>query len=119
MTVDSRRKRGYNFDSIRNIEATPIMKDAAKLFRALSNEHRLAIFEYLRRYELSCDDPAAGCTVGEIAKQYDLALSTVSHHLKELKEAGLIRCEQRGQFTYCVVNQEQVEELRAYFALEA
>jgi DNA-binding transcriptional ArsR family regulator len=94
------------------------LKDPTKLFKALSNEHRLAIFQYLRRHDLSCDDPDAGCTVGEIAKRYDLALSTVSHHLKELKEADLIRCEQRGQYTYCVVNPEQVEALRGFFSTE-
>ncbi len=93
------------------------MENIAKLLKALSNENRLAIFEFLREHDLSCDGPeGCGCSVGDIAKQYDLALSTVSHHLKELKEAGLIKCEQRGQFTYCTVNQAQVQELRKFFS---
>jgi DNA-binding transcriptional ArsR family regulator len=92
------------------------MKDTAKVLKALSNENRLAIFEYLRSHDLSCDGPGGGCSVGDIAQQYDLALSTISHHIKELKEAGLIKCVQRGQFTYCIVNQEKVEELRNFFS---
>ena len=54
--------------------------------------------------------------MGDIAQQYDLALSTISHHLKELKEAGLIKCEQRGQHIYCTINREKVEELREFFS---
>jgi len=92
------------------------MQNTVKLLKALSNENRLAIFEYLRRQDLSCDGPEGGHSVGDIAQQYDLALSTISHHLKELKEAGLIKCEQRGQHIYCTVNREKVEELRKFFS---
>jgi ArsR family transcriptional regulator len=94
------------------------MLDKVKLLKALANENRLAIFEYLRRQDLSCDDRGEGCTVGDIAQQYDLALSTVSHHLKELKEAGLIKCMQRGQYTYCAINPEAVDELGRFFAAD-
>jgi len=87
-----------------------------KALKALSNENRLAIFEYLRQNDLSCDESGKGCTVGDIAQQYELALSTVSHHLKELKEAGLVNCVQRGQFKYCTINQEMVEDLRDFFS---
>lgn len=94
------------------------MQNTVKLLKALSNENRLAIFEYLRHHDLSCSDPGQGCSVGDIAQQYDLALSTVSHHLKELKEAGLIKCEQRGQYTYCLINKEAVKELHNFFSSE-
>ncbi len=92
------------------------MQHMVKILKALSNKNRLAIFEYLRRHELACDNPGEGHTVGDIARQYDLALSTVSHHLKELKAVGLVTCEQRGQYTYCFANQEKVEELRNFFS---
>lgn len=48
------------------------------------------------------------------AGQFELALSTVSHHLRVLHEAGLIKCEQRGRYTYCGVNWETIEQLRAF-----
>jgi ArsR family transcriptional regulator len=94
------------------------MAEKVKLLKALGNENRLAIFEYLRRHDLSCDERGDGCTVGDIAQQYDLALSTVSHHIKELKDAGLIKCVQRGQFTYCAINQAAVDELSRFFSAE-
>ena len=90
--------------------------EASKRFKALANENRLAIFKYLRKHERVCVSPQEGCNVGDIARQFDLALSTVSHHLRVLHEAGLIECEQRGQYTYCIINQQAVDELQAFFS---
>ena len=92
------------------------MNNTIKALKALSNENRLAIFEFLRQNDLSSDESGKGCTVGDIAQRYDLALSTVSHHIKELKEAGLVKCEQRGQSKYCTIKQETVENLRDFFS---
>lgn len=82
-------------------------QDLARIFRALGDPSRLAIFELVR----DCCGDEAGHTpsdlrssVSEIARQFDLSLSTVSHHLKELRTAGLIRCERRGQHIFCSVD---------------
>jgi ArsR family transcriptional regulator len=95
------------------------LKDPTQLvssLKALANDNRLAIFEYLRRHEVSILG-AEGCpSVGEIAAEFDLALSTVSHHLKELYRSGLITCERRGKNVFCVVNQGAVRDLRQYFS---
>lgn len=93
-----------------------MLLDMSKRFKALSNQNRLAIFEYLRLNELSCQCSGEGCCVGDIAQQFDLALSTVSHHVKVLKEAGLVKCEQRGQHISCTVNHEAVSQLRDFFS---
>jgi Predicted transcriptional regulators len=82
-------------------------RDLAKIFRALGDPSRLAIFELVRD---CCNEDLGHSTddlrnsVSEIAKQFDLSLSTVSHHLKELREAGLIRCERQGQHIFCSVD---------------
>jgi ArsR family transcriptional regulator len=83
--------------------------DLARIFRALGDPSRLAIFQLVREYT----GDEAGRTahdlrgsVTEIANQFDLSLSTVSHHLKELRTAGLISCERRGQHIYCSVDPE-------------
>lgn len=38
---------------------------------------------------------------------------TLSHHLKLLREAGLIVCERRGLWTYCTVRHDALRALRA------
>jgi DNA-binding transcriptional ArsR family regulator len=67
-------------------------------FKALSNENRLAVFEQIRagrgRGELDEDNRLSVCGV---AGEFDISLSTISHHIKELRAAGLVRCERQGQ----------------------
>ncbi len=88
---------------------------AAELFRALGDPTRLAIYELIRQNGPS--EHGSGDlrqSVSEIANQVDVSLSTVSHHLKELRRAGLIRCERRGQTIYCTTAPEGVEAIRRY-----
>lgn len=67
----------------------------ARLAKALGHPARVAIVRLLLRRE--------GCVCGEIVDELPLAQSTVSQHLKQLKEAGLIRGEIDGPRTcYCV-----------------
>ncbi len=93
----------------------------AEVFKALSNPHRLRIF---RRLSTCCRpgtiwvEPAGGgTTVGDLGKELDIAPSTVSHHIKELRTAGLIRTRREGKNISCWVDPEIVEELRQFFAL--
>jgi ArsR family transcriptional regulator len=95
-----------------NVDATKTgTEDLARIFRALGDPSRLAIFEVVRR---ACADDSAHSSeelrnsVTEIAREFDLSLSTVSHHLKELRNAGLIRCERRGQHIFCSTNPESL-----------
>lgn len=66
--------------------------------KALSNENRLAIFEHIRSGQgqgtLDADNQLTVC---EVASNFDIALSTISHHIKELRSAGLVTCERQGQ----------------------
>ena len=70
----------------------------AAAMKALSNENRLAIFEQIRaghgRGQYNADNRLSVCAVAE---QFGISLSTISHHIKELKAAGLVRCERQGQ----------------------
>lgn len=47
--------------------------------------------------------------VGELGQDLEIDPSTVSHHLKELRRAGLIRVERRGKNILCWVDRETVE----------
>ncbi len=82
----------------------------AKVFRALSAPQRLALFEYLRA--AGRENEAGGCCVNELASAVKLSLSTVSYHLKELQEAGLICREKRGQHVWCAVRPDAFSEVR-------
>ncbi len=91
-------------------EPTPVTArpaaDLARVFKALGDPTRLAIFELIRSHadaEVGHTSSDLANTVSQIASQFEVSLSTVSHHLKELRGAGLIRCERRGQSIYCTV----------------
>ena len=95
------------------------MVDLADVFKALGDPNRLAIFELIRRRCgpncVPTEDPAT--TVSRLADEFELALSTVSHHLKELRRADLIRCEKRGQQVFCSVNQEALAAMERFAGL--
>ena len=96
------------------------MDELANIFKALSDRNRLAIFETIREgFECCTVLPdgsleRSGSTVSEIAAEFDLSLSTVSHHLKELRTAGLIVCERRGQRVYCRPDHSVMEKIEAF-----
>jgi DNA-binding transcriptional ArsR family regulator len=85
----------------------------AEVFKALGNPNRLHIFLRL----ISCCPPGTKCSseaavrrcVGELGQDLEIDPSTVSHHLKELRRAGLIRVERRGKTIQCWVDPETVE----------
>ncbi len=85
----------------------------ATFFKALGDPNRLAILEILRR---TCGDAcevsegSAARTVTEIASELKIGLSTVSHHLKELRRAGVIQCERRGRRVSCSIDTAALDE---------
>ena len=89
----------------------------ARIFKALSDPNRLAILDLVRKRcgkgcRLSAQDE--GNSVSAIAEEFDLSLSTVSHHLKELRNVGLIRCEKRGQWVFCAPDEEVLKEIEGF-----
>lgn len=76
----------------------------AALCKALGNPARVAILRHLLQVDR--------CICGEIVNILPLAQSTVSQHLKQLKEAGLIRGEIEGpRICYCA-DKERLAELK-------
>lgn len=91
----------------------------ARKFGALSNPNRAKIFLQLAS---RCSSKAASCTdddmyscVGELGKDLGIAPSTVSHHIKELNQAGLIKMERSGRTVKCWVDSGAVFELADFF----
>jgi DNA-binding transcriptional ArsR family regulator len=110
-------------DSVRYIDNYRYMKmgATARAFKALSHPHRLAIFLRLARccQRRGCTvETSATLCVGELGKGLGIGQSTVSHHLKELTRAGLIRTCRSGQNLECWVMEKTIDEL-AHFFLQA
>lgn len=81
--------------------------EMASLFKALSHPARIAIVEYL----LSVDS----CICGDIVDVLPLAQPTVSQHLKELKNANIIKGSIEGTAICYCLNQETISIIENYF----
>lgn len=88
------------------------LKELAKIFKALSNENRLDIYlEILKSSEKSFEDNyPCECFITEIITKFNIGAPTISHHLKELSNAGLIMTEKRGKFLIARINKEVIKE---------
>ena len=97
----------------------------AEMFKALSNPNRLKIFLRL----VACCPPGnlvdiqtdltetQGCAcVGDLGQDIGIVPSTISHHIKELRRAGLIRAERRGQKVECWMDPEARIALKGFFS---
>ena len=89
--------------------------ELARIFKALADPNRLAIFMLVRAgggEGQSVEETAN--SISKIAARFDLTLSTVSHHIKELRTAGLIRCEKIGQTVYCTPDPRALDAIARF-----
>ncbi len=70
--------------------------------KALADDNRLAIIRELARGELcSC----------ELAEALGISEALVSHHVKRLREAGLVRTRRVGRWQHCRIQTDRIDEL--------
>lgn len=82
-------------------------EEMARYAKALGHPARIAILDFLAEQE--------SCYFGDIHEELPIAKATVSQHLKELKEAGLIQGEiEAPKVRYCI-NQENWKEAKKLF----
>lgn len=79
----------------------------ATLTKALGHPARVAIIEYL----MKVDD----CICGDIVNELPLSQPTVSQHLKELKNAGLIKGSIEGNTICYCIDEKAIGKLQTYF----
>jgi ArsR family transcriptional regulator, arsenate/arsenite/antimonite-responsive transcriptional repressor len=79
----------------------------AILAKALGHPARVAIIDYLLKVE--------ACICGDIVNELPLAQPTVSQHLKELKNAGIIKGEIDGNAICYCIDEKSIETLQNYF----
>jgi DNA-binding transcriptional ArsR family regulator len=77
----------------------------AKVFVALGEEHRQRI--------LLTFDKGERLTVGQIAEVATLSRPAVSHHLKILRDAGVLQAERNGREVYLRINRPVLEQTLA------
>ena len=82
--------------------------EIATLFKALSHPARIAIVDYL----LSVDS----CICGDIVNELPLAQPTISQHLKELKNANIIKGNIEGTAICYCINPEIIQKIESHFS---
>lgn len=96
--------RVFYFDNYRNMKSEIAV---ARLY-ALAQESRLAVFRLLVR------QGPEGLPAGDIAAKLKLAPATLSFHLKELSNAGLVSARQDGRYIWYVPDFKAMNGLIAY-----
>lgn len=81
----------------------------ARVAKALGDPVRLQLVDVLRKH-------AGKVCVCELVPLFDLSQPTVSHHLKKLKEAGIVGSERPGLWAYYYVIPEALEEFSAWLS---
>lgn len=79
----------------------------ATIAKALGHPARIAIIEYLMKVN--------ACICGDIVNELPLAQPTVSQHLKELKNAGIIKGSISGNAICYCIDEKTIEILNTYF----
>ncbi len=81
----------------------------ATVAKALGDPVRIQLVDVLRKH-------AGEVCVCELVPLFDLSQPTVSHHLKKLREAGIVGSERRGLWAYYYVLPEAIEELNEWLS---
>ena len=82
--------------------------ELAHLARALAHPARIAILQFLATQK--------ACICGDIVESLPLSQSTVSQHLKELKDAGLIKGIVDGPATCYCIDEKNWQRAKVIFA---
>lgn len=81
----------------------------ATIAKALGHPARIAIIEHLMKVN--------ACICGDIVNELPLAQPTVSQHLKELKNAGIIKGSIEGNSICYCIDEKAINVMNTYFSL--
>jgi ArsR family transcriptional regulator len=79
----------------------------AEVAKALGDPIRLQLVDVLRKH-------AGKVCVCELVPLFDVSQPTLSHHLKKLRDAGLLEAERQGLWAYYYVKPDALDELAAW-----
>jgi len=83
--------------------------DLAKLGKALSDPIRVQLVDVLRKN-------AGKVCVCELVALFDVSQPTISHHLKVLREAGIVKSEKQGLWVYYYVRPGALDALAGWLS---
>jgi ArsR family transcriptional regulator, arsenate/arsenite/antimonite-responsive transcriptional repressor len=111
LDIEPKRKRRAG-ETCTCSPVAPTIDDAAAarlvaVARALADPVRLRLVDVLR------DHPGKVCPC-ELAPLFELSQPTISHHLKVLKDAGILESEKHGLFVYYYVRRGALAELTSW-----
>jgi ArsR family transcriptional regulator len=89
--------------------------ELARLFKALADPVRLRLLSLIGAHQ-GGREPGAGVCVCELTGAFEVTAPTISHHLKVLRETGLISSERRGTWVYYWILPGVLERLAGLFA---
>jgi len=108
-----KRKRGAGEPCCEPVAYPDIARNEAErlagIAKALGDPIRMQLIDVLRKH-------AGKVCVCELVPLFDLSQPTVSHHLKVLRDAGLVGSERRGLWAYYYVRADRLEELSAWLS---
>lgn len=90
------------------------VEDAARLapmFKALGDPVRLRMASMIASRAELC--------VCDITPAFDLSSGTISHHLRLLREAGIVGSERRGTYVHYWINPEALEALSSLLSVDS
>lgn len=86
-------------------------RDCMPIFTVLSDEHRQHIVVLLSQYD-------EGLNVNAITDQMPLSRPAISHHLKVLKQAGIVNSEKKGtESTYFLTLKAPLEQVKTLISM--
>lgn len=90
----------------RTVPTTVAQARAVSVFKALADATRLQIFGFIA----ARPEPICVC---DIVPRFELRQPTISHHLKVLRDAGLVTMTRRGTWSYYAVDPRGLKAARA------
>lgn len=113
LIVEPRRKRPAGEPCCAPVATPQVDRAAAErlaaVAKALSDPVRLQIVDVLRRH-------AGEVCVCELQPLFDISQPTLSHHLKKLRDAGLVGVERKGLWAFYYVNPDILEDLSSWLS---
>jgi DNA-binding transcriptional ArsR family regulator len=88
----------------------------AKVLKALSHPKRLELYFKIAEQNQADFETGCECFVTDMINLLKLGAPTISHHIKELENAGLIRTERKGKYLSASINAETLVEVNKIFA---